>query len=102
MCGIADGVFRDGLPAAQNHAYLDDWIMELYQKSLGERIACMVVNLLRMLGWLINILASHNHFKSTDTSNSFPAGPVREASLLIMGGYSAEWANFLVAHFVVG
>ena len=70
MCGIADGVFRDGLPAAQNHAYLDDWIMELYHKSLGERIACMVVNLLRMLGWLINFpkstLASHNHFKSIE------------------------------------
>ena len=36
------------------HAYLDDWIMRLHNKSMGPRTAMVSVKLLRMLGWLIN------------------------------------------------
>ena len=36
------------------HAYLDDWIMRLYNQVLSDRTAFLVVKLLRMLGWLIN------------------------------------------------
>ena len=36
------------------HAYLDDWIMRLFDPRLGHKTAWVVVQLLRMLGWLIN------------------------------------------------
>ena len=36
------------------HAYLDDWILRLFHPSLGDRTAFIVVDLLRMLGWVIN------------------------------------------------
>ena len=36
------------------HAYLDDWIMRLHHQSLGSKTAFVVVDLLRMLGWVVN------------------------------------------------
>ena len=49
------------------HAYLDDWIMRLYNQSLGSKTATIIVHLLRMLGWLINFpksfLAPRVHFE---------------------------------------
>ena len=49
------------------HAYLDDWIMRLFDPRLGHKTAYVVVQLLRMLGWLINFpkstLVPHSLFE---------------------------------------